>query len=156
MAITNQKAAQLADDYRPYPVDEHGKLRFQYFSFTQVGAGDAGSTIELCKLPPGRVRVLPYLAKTKSSAFGAGRTLKIGHREYFAKSQNGDPSTAEDDDALATSIDVAAAGVDDLTSPVVLKYDFYSRTGVTLFATVVGGTIPDGATLEGVIPYIYE
>jgi|SRR5688572_8292226 len=156
MATKIITAKELDPDYRAYPVDEHGKYRLQYGSFVNVGAGDAGSTIEVCELPPGRVRILPYASRFSLSALGAARLMKIGHHAYNDRST---PSTAdavvEDDDAFAVGLDVSAA-----TNAVVwsnaIKYDIFSRAGVKVFATITGGTIPDGAVGQFLLAYIYE
>jgi hypothetical protein len=134
-------------------VDRSGKYRVHNAKMQAITvAGDDGSTIALGSLPAGRVRVMPNDIKTQSSAFGASRVLKIGHRAY-AKADG--TVEAEDDDAFAASIDIAAAGVD-ASGSANLSFDIYSRAGVELFATVTGGTIPIGATLEVNIPYITD
>lgn len=156
MAVTAQKAAELAAGARVYPVSDHGKLRFAYGKVTQSGAGDATSTWEIAKLPPGRVRILPHLSRYKVSALGASRVMDIGHRAYYAASFTDTVAEAEDDNAFADNIDVSGATHATWPTTAGLKFDMYSREGVTIYANVTGGTIPDGATGEFLIAYICE
>lgn len=157
MAVETYLSRQLIGEMRKRPIDDHGKIRVQYF---QVGpltvAGDANSVFELCDLPPGAVRVLPALSQVQSSAFGAARVLDFGHRAY-AKRGTGLAADAEpeDLDAFGVGLDVAAAGVDTFNASD-LKFDVYSLAGVRVVAQVRGGTAPVGATIEGYITYVYE
>jgi len=62
----------------------------------------------------------------------------------------------DDDDAFVANKDVAAIVSDvpfDVTN---MKYDFYSKAGVRIYATIDGGTIPIDAIIEGYIFYVYE
>jgi hypothetical protein len=153
MAVTNQTSAQLVDGYRGDPRDNHGKLRFAYFKATQSGVGDATSTMDLCKLPPGNVRVLPGLSRVSCSALGAARTLDLGHRAYETKADG--TLESEDLDAFAADIDVSGA-VAGAAWNTTIKFDVYSRNEVTLTAQVNDGTIPDAAVIEGYVAYLYE
>lgn len=163
MAITTTDSLQLSNDVsalagRKYPVDDHGKLRFQYGKVVQgAAAGDAGSFVNFFYLPPGRVRILPWLSRVRSSALGASRVLKIGHAAYYDRSVPSDvAAVVADDDAFAAGIDVSAAAEALALAGGLLKYDIYSRGGVLVFGTVTGGTIPIAATLELILGYIYE
>lgn len=157
MAVTETLAAQMADTYRKYPIDDHGKLRFLYGKVTQgAAAGDAGSSVVIGDLPPGRVRILPYLSRYKASALGAARVMDLGHDLYYDKNTYGDESEAAVANALANDIDVSAATEANFPVTAGLKHDIYSRSGVRLRATVAGGTIPAAATFEFLIAYICE
>lgn len=149
-------AAQLAEDYRKYPIDDHGKLRYQYFSVPALTVAlAANDQIDLCDLPPGRVRILPFLSRISTSAFGAGRTLDLGHRAYNARPVGTIDPEAEDGDALIDGLDVSAA-VNAAAFSTSLKFDMYSVQEKRIFATVLGGTMPIGATLAGMLAYLYE
>jgi hypothetical protein len=145
----------MGADYRGYPTNDHGKLRIQFFDLPATSvAGDAGTTIDLCKLPFGRQRILPSMSRLKHSAFGSSRTLKVGHLAY---SKTDDSIEGADDDALTPSpIDVSSAGNNVVLSASLLKFDIFSKAGVTIQALVEGGTIPLGATLSGYIVYVSE
>lgn len=156
MAVLALKSDEQADEYRGHPVNDHGKLRLQYFNLPAVEvAGDANTTIELCDLPNGRVRVVPALSRINASAFGAGRTLDVGHREYQKRDDPSADLEAEDVDAFIDGLDVSGA-VTGAAFSTSTKFDMYSKGGVKVFATVLGGTIPVGATISGYIAYTYE
>jgi len=147
-------AAQLADDYRRYPIDDHGKLRYQYAKVTASGALAANGTMGLFWLPPGRKRILPHLSRITTSAFGAGRTLDIGHDEYMKRPAGNDPEAA-DPDALVDGLDVSSAVTADPLGTA-LKFDMYSLDETLIYATVLGGTMPDAGTVEVLLAYLYE
>lgn len=156
MAVLNLKTTEMGDEYRGHPANDHGKLRVQYFDLPATSeAGDANSTVELCKLPHGKVRVIPALSRINHSAFGASRTLDIGHKAYQNRDNSQEDLTAEDADAFVDGLDVSGAGAG-VAFGTGTKFDLYSKGGVTVFATVLGGTIPAGATLSGFIAYSYE
>lgn len=155
MAVQNYTADVPA---RKRPIDEHGKERYIYSKTTVAVQGDAASNFVLGTLPPGAVRILPNKSFIKSSAFGAGVTLAIGHGAYrFRQDQAAanDGIQAAVTNALAAALDVAAAGVDVFNAGE-LKFDVYSVAGVQIIATAAGGVVPVAATLEALIAYIYE
>lgn len=151
MAVTNQASAQAAIQAAPatgklQPADM-GEVRLAYFSHTQDGAGDADSTVELIKLPAGRVRVIGHLSRVETSAFGSSRTLAIGHAAAAAV---GGEAIAADDAAFAAATSVASAGGFACTGMPLIE----TEGGIRVLATVAGGTIPDSATVEGAIAYM--
>lgn len=160
MTIIAITANALQDTARRYPIDDHGKLRFQWAkAVNDTGAaGDDGSTATLFKLPPGRKRIIPWLSRFKASAFGASRVLKIGHRAYDARSEVGVAQELEDDDAFASAIDISSAAQAMFVSAATanFKFDIWSREEVEIFATVTGGTWPTDGTLEVALAYLYE
>jgi hypothetical protein len=146
--LTNADAG-VAND----PHDGSGRLKIVRFSYTQAGAGDATSTVELVKLPRGRLRVIGTLSRIAFSAFGSSRVLDIGWQAY---EDFGGTAVAADDNGIDDDINVASAGAAALGNALTATDDtleIESNTGVTIFATVTGGTIPDGATLTGYIVY---
>lgn len=153
MAVTETDSAQLAPTFRGDPRDKHGKFRIAYFSCTQVGVGDTGSEFNLCKLPPGNVRVLPHLSRYSLSALGSARTLDIGFRAH--QTQGDGTLEAEDPDALVANVDAENA-ISAAAISTAIKFDLYSVKGVTVMAQVNDAGIPDGATLEGFIAYVCE
>jgi hypothetical protein len=147
-------AAQLAADFRRYPIDAHGKLRFAYGKVTAASALAADGTMGLFWLPPGRKRILPTLSRITTSAFGAGRTLDIGHASYMARPSPEDAEVA-DPDALVDGLDVSSA----VTNGVLgtgIKFDIYSLDAVLIYGTVLGDTMPEAATVEVLLAYLYE
>lgn len=159
MAVLALNSTQKDGTTRKRPFDTNAKLRFAYFALPAVAvAGDIGTTIELADLPPGAVRLLPWLSRLTTSAFGASRTLSIGHRAYAKADGNFGATTDEAEAAAAfvSALDVSSAVANTAWSSTVQKYDMFSKAGVTLFATVAGGTIPVNATLSGLVAYLYE
>lgn len=163
MAVTAEKSTQITNGEAKPPVmleprDSHGRLRVAKFDFTQgAAAGDATSTADLVKLPPGKIRVLGSLSKICFSAFGAARTLDVG---YTAHTDSNGTTVVAAAAAFCSAVDVSAAGSAVLDEAIAAGADttatFDSRSGVTLQAKVAGGTIPAAATLKGYIVYIQD
>ncbi len=167
MAVTNEKSTQIGNLEASPPVgipttDWKGVKRILRFTFTQgSAAGDIGSTAELVKLPAGNIRILASECYMHRSAFGSGRTLDIGLRAYSTVDGT---AVAEDADSLVDGLSVSSAGaalwsaatlgtaVDGLDNSAFVQ----SKEGVTVFATVLGGTIPADATLTGFITYVQD
>lgn len=151
---------QLQAGFRKYPIDDHGKLRFQAGKVSALTEAVAqNGTIGACWLPPGRKRIIPHLSRITTSAFGAARTLSMGHDAYN-KRPSGQGSTAEtveaaNPTALINAMDVSAA-VNAAVFSTVLTYDMFSIEEQLLFFTVGGGTMPIGATLQFLLAYLYE
>lgn len=153
--MAEQLADQLVVDYRKYPIDDHGKMRIQYFSVSALAVAYAqNDTIVLFKLPPGRVRVLPCLSRISNSAFGAARTLSIGNKAYMKRPpiETLEPLLST---TFITALDVSGANAG-LAWGTGIKFDIYSTAGVDIYATVLGGTMPIGASMSGYMTYIYE
>jgi len=127
--------------------DEHGRVRVRAFDFTQSGAGADGDTVTLCQLPAGTLRIVGV--QIINSALGASRVVKVGHTGYTNLSN---AAVAASDNAFLANTSVAAAG----TINSVLSSKFTNKTGVTVRATITGGTIPDGTTLNGQILYALD
>jgi hypothetical protein len=154
MAVTETKAAHLLDDARPYPTEEHGKLRIIHGTITQgAAAGDAGSSVVIGNLPPGKVVIFPHLCRYKVSALGASRTMDIGHKAYVKRGDQAATEEADDDNAFADNIDVSGATDAAFPTTAGQAWEMWSRAGIQLYATVDGGTIPAAATFEFTIVF---
>lgn len=160
MSTTAQKSTQLTNpdtlpEVKNYVYDVGGKIRIRYFDFTQSGAGDANSTVDLVAIEAGRVRILPALSRIKYSAFGASRTLDIGHTGYTKHDGTAVSAAA---DKIVDGLDVSSAGNAALGSGTnaVPEFAFETKDGTTIQAKVAGGTIPDAATLSGWIAYVTD
>ena len=160
MAVTTQQSTQLAltetepTDFNPTH-EWAGRLRFARFDFTQSGAGDAGSVAELLTLPAGKVRVVLPLSRIAFSALGASRTMDFGWKAY---SGDDDVAVAADPNGLDAAVDVSSAGsvIPGGTVGGGETYLFQAKEGVTLTATINGGTFPDAATLNGYVVYVVD
>lgn len=153
MAVTNRKSDVLtlqdaASGARLGRDKFASEVLFVPFETTQTDAdGDANSTLELVKVPSG-TRVIMPLTYVTYSAFGASRVLSFGHRAYTDK----DGSTvAEDLTDFGTALDVSAAGTSALTALTSALNSRLFEGDVVLVAQCTGGTIPQNATLNGVI-----
>lgn len=157
MTDRDYDSVQVTDEARVYPIDRHGKLRFARFSFTASGAVAADSTIGLCWLPEGRKLILPSKSVISHSAYGAARTLDIGHTAYMNRNAAVAALEAEDPDAFtpAGPLDVSGAGAS-VAWDTLAMFEMFSQDRVLIFATIAGGTIPDAGTLSGYVAYVYE
>lgn len=158
LALQTTEAASVDTSVggRLYNTQKWGTLRLLYFTLAAVAvAGDATSTVDLCKLPPGKLRILPKLSWLKSTAFGAGRTLSVGFAAY---NDSAGAAVAADPTALLSALDVSAAiNASNLGAPVAntaQKYDVYSQGGILIRARVNVDTIPVNTTLEGYIAFV--
>lgn len=144
---------------RLYAFDQIAKERIVYANLTAVAvAGDILTTIDLLRIPQGRIRILPYKSHVWCSAWGAARTLDLGFRAYYGS--DGKTLVAEAGTQLVNAKDVSGALAASQISTV-SHIDFYSQAsqderskGPILFGTVRGDTIPIGATLEVVLTYL--
>lgn len=161
MAVTTQNSDQYANTIATPRVanpthEAHGRLRVARFTFTQSGAGDAGSLVRLAGLPKGRVRVILPLSRIAFSAMGASRTLDLGWEAHVA--DDGSGAVAADPNGLDDGIDASGAGA--VVPGGTVGGDetvlFASLAGVTVTAQVNDGTIPDGATLSGHLVYVMD
>lgn len=152
-------AAELSPDFRRHPIDDHGKLRYAYGKVTSPAGGvAANSTLGLLWLPTGRKRLVLPLSYIAWGIFGAGRTLDVGHAAYGTRPPSETPE-ADNPDALIDGLDVAVAGQRQFgvtAAAVPMKYDMYSTEEVLIYATVLGGTMPEGITVEVLLAYLYE
>ncbi|WP_435310647.1 hypothetical protein [Primorskyibacter sedentarius] len=163
MAVTNEKSTQLNNVDAAPPVanpayNDGGRLRVKFFDFTQgAAAGDAGSTVDLVKLPAGKCRVLGALSFIEWSAFGASRVLDIG---YTAHTDTDGATVAANAVALDNDINVASAGSAAMGSDAAVNLgkslELNSKSGVTIQAACAGGTIPAGARLVGYVVYVQD
>lgn len=162
MAVTAQKSTQVGNmDAQPVnalkPDELHGRVRIAFFAFTQVGAGDANSTVDLVKLPP-NTRLLKNVSRIGNSAFGASRTLDIGLTAYTKQDASTESAAI---DSIMDGLDVSGAaanvalgvGTNADDNPTI---DLDNRDYVIVQAKVLGGTIPGGATLEGYFEYVVD
>jgi hypothetical protein len=159
MAVTAQKSTQIANsDLKPSvtnPVIDDGKLRLAHFNFEQDGAGAAGSTADLVKFGPGKVRIIPALSWVMNSALGTSVTTDIGYTAYTKLDGSAGSASA---DGIADGLDQAAAGVKFMGTGTNAAanaggLDIESRDGFTVQAK---STLPDGATLVGWIAYVRD
>lgn len=141
------------DVKRLLPIEEHSKFRGSYAFFKNLtgAALAAGDTVDLFKLPPGSVRLIPYLSMLRNTA-AAGATLSIGFRAYMNADAN-DPVT-EAPNELLNARAITNAGASALSTTI--KYDVFSKRGITVFATIAAAGLPNNGEIELLLPYLYE
>lgn len=152
MAVEDFLAENLKTGVRQFPIDDYGKLRLIHFEIIPGVAGDAGSTAQLCKLPHGRIRLIPNLSRFWHDAFGSSRVLDIGHAAY---TKEGGVDEVADPDAFVVDNDVASAGTAKVLGTA-RKFDMFSRKGIVVTATIAGGTWPSGCKLNGYLAVVTE
>ena len=160
MATTQQKTDLMTNITATPPVlnkrsADGGPMTVKMCYHTQVGTGDAGSTIDICRMPAG-ARIYLQESKVRVTAYGAARTMHIGNRAYTKPDGT---VVAEDNDSINVSGDVSAAVVTRLIQfgtlgvAVALNDTAVFDGQVDLFATVNVSTIPAAAVTVFQIVY---
>lgn len=165
MAVTTQKSTEYTNVTATPPTnlqttEAHGRVRIQYFVHAQSGAGDAGSSVALCKLPAGRVRLLLPMSSIYVNWTTASATMDLGWDAYT--DAEGDAVVA-DADGLVDGVSVESAGYftgTGLTAVAALAATggtklFESNSGVVIRATSPGA-IADGDDIAGYIAYVLD
>jgi hypothetical protein len=159
MAVTTQKSTQLTNlDATPPVLEESadyaGRLRVAYFAFTQSGAGDATSSAEIARLPPGRVTLLGRLSNIEHNWTTASATMDVGWDAYT------DPdgvAVAASSVGLDDGIAVDTAGETTIGSAVAAgRKQFDSKTGVSIRLTSQDVALADADTAEGYLIYVVD
>lgn len=162
MAVETIKSTQYGNrDANPpvanEPQDVGGKIRFYRFDFNQgSAAGDATSKQLLCRVKAGKGYIIPILSRCKWSAFGASRTLDIGHAGWTKPDGTVQNAAA---DVIDDGRDVSSAGVSYLgagTNGVTDVIAYNAIDEITIQSVVAGGTIPASATLNGWIAVVEQ
>lgn len=153
MAVTNGSSTQilniLGGIIKNLTTSVLGRVRKYRFDYDQgAAAGDIGSTVALMIIPAGYTRLYLLESLIAFSAFGAARTLDIGHSGYTDR--NGD-AVAAAPAAFVNDLDVENAGTSSISGVIGGEetFLFESLDEITITATVAGGTIPVDATLNG-------
>lgn len=161
MAVTTQYSAEYDKAYvsetdKLRPNEANGRVKVAYFKHTQSGAGDATSSAALCKLPPGRVRLLGPASSAYVNWTTASATLDVGWDAYTDLA--GDAVTA-DPNGIDDGIAVDTAGFQTFGSALTATGGskvFESQDGVVIRATSQDTAIADGDVIAGYILYVPE
>ena len=110
-------------------------------------AGTGTGEVDVCTLPAGSLRLLTPLCHYATSQYATSAALSIGLREYVDAA--GD-TVNEDASVLLDTADVATGAVPETPCdlPVAGYLDVNSHAGIVVFATIDGGNIENGDTLE--------
>ena len=144
---SDEYALQVGANATPLdPTQAHGRVRVGHFNFGALTAA-ADDTLNLLKMPAGKVRVLAL--HVISSAFVATADLDVGYGAYTNRSDRA--AVAADPDAFANDLDVATGGTFHTYPDVVID----STGGWTLTGTLAtAGASAD--TLSGWIEYVVD
>ena len=127
-------------------------MRIAHVTHAQKGEGAAGSTIDLWRVPPGPRAHLglpvarPHLGLRRRAASSTSGTT--GFAGPNAAETAPDANALRDGKAVGSAGDFAPDALDTLLVD--------STAGTTLRATVLGGTIPDGASIEATFLYVAD
>lgn len=159
MAVVNEKSSQIvkldSDPRVELEVREAGgKLRTYRFDHTRAVAGDATSTVDLCKLPAG-ARVLAGASYYRNTAGGAALTQDMGTRSHI-NAQTG-ATVAASAARFQSAVDVAAAGFRTLAADGQMTDDQDILLGeAVVFITTAGAAAPVGYKVTGEIVVAVE
>jgi len=161
MAVTTQYSTEYNQAYvaasgNLETNEMRGRVRVAYFTAAQDGAGDAGSSFALVKLPPGKVRLLAAMSKAYVNWTTGSATLDMGWDAYVE--QDGTAVIA-DPNGIDDGIDVDAAGYQTFGSALVATGGtkvFNSRDGVVIRATSADTAIVSGDDLVGALLYVVD
>lgn len=161
MAVTTQESTEYAQVYTNDTgnLATHqlaGRVRIAYFTHNQSGAGDATSSVALCKLPAGRVRLLAKSSTAYVNWTTASATLDLGWDAYV--DPDGTAVTA-DPNGIDDGIDVDTAGFQTFGSALTATGGtklFESRDGVVIRATSQDVAIADDDDLVGYLMYVVD
>jgi hypothetical protein len=163
MGVTNQESVQYENIFTDAPANMNGvstwgaKLQVMFFNHTQSGAGDATSTINLVKLPAGRVRLITGLSRAYINHTTGSATLDLGWRAY---TDLAGATVAENLEGIISALDVDAVGYRSLESDVTALLadlggtkEFLSKSGVVIVAHSPTAVIAASSTIAGYLVY---
>jgi len=137
----NKKAAPFHD--KP--------VRYAPFSYTHAAGAGIGE-VNLVRLLPGRIVVLPDLSRLVTSAFAANADIHIGTRAFTNPDGT---AVAEDDNRFADNEDAGGGALDKaFPLPAGGKETLDSRDGVIVYAMIDTGNIEDNDTIDGYVAYV--
>jgi hypothetical protein len=152
MAVVNENSAQAnarMGGRKQHAYKDQARVLELVFNLTEVVAGDPTSVQRLQFIPPGTFRLHRESSFLVTSAFGASRTLAIGWEAYRDKDGT---VVAASTAGLNAATDVSAIATMKIGVALAVGYkDFESRDGVWITSVVAGGTIPAGATVDGLL-----
>jgi hypothetical protein len=162
MAVTAEKGDQITNtEASPTVLEDttslHGRMRIAFFSHTQVAAGDANSTVEVVKLPAGKVRVLFQSSRIEHNWTVATVDMNVGWQAY---TDNDGEAVVADPNGLDAAVDVETAGIITPGSAIAAGAGktmvFNSLSGVTLELQAVAAGLNIGDTAQGYFVYVVD
>jgi hypothetical protein len=159
MAVTSQKSTEVTALDADTLLDTHtlkGRVRIAYFEHAQSGAGDAGSSVEIARLPAGKVRVLASQSKAYFNWTTASATADLGWDAYTDIDGS---AVAADPNGIDDGISVETAGYQTFGASVTATGGtkvFESRDGVSLRLTSQDVAIADADVVAGFILFVVD
>lgn len=164
MAVTTQKSVEYTNATATPVVnnnttEQHGSIRVAFFTHAQVGTGDTGSSVALCRLPAGRVRLLASLSRAYVNWTTSSATLDLGWDAYTDLSST---AVAADPDGLINGLSVDTVGFQTLEGAIAANlltggtYVFESKDGVVIRATATDNAQVAGDDLVGYLAYVLD
>ncbi|MCK4958881.1 MAG: hypothetical protein KAT00_05765 [Planctomycetes bacterium] len=159
MAITTQKSTEVTAIDAGTLLDTNtlkGRVRVAYFEHTQSGVGDATSSVEVVRLPSGKVRLLASQSKAFFNWVTATATADFGWDAYT--DING-VAVVADPNGLDDGIDVELAGYQTFGAIVTATGGtkvFESQDGVSLRITSEDEALADGDVVAGYVLYVID
>lgn len=151
-----------------HPTEDGGVLQMKYFRHAFSATADATSSVALCKLPAGRVRLLLPLSWAYINWTTSSQTLDLGWDAFTAMDGS---TTAADPNGLIDGLDVDAVGfrnfVGNATGALNTNftvagvealggtYLFESKSGVVIRATSEDTAGVSGDTIAGFLVYTH-
>lgn len=158
-SVQQPTGAGVSSGPRLYAYDELAKKRYAYGNLAAVAvAGDIATIIGMCRIPQGRVRILPWASYIWCSAWGAARTIDIGLEAYYGS--DGKTLVAAAPTQLKAAKDVsgalAASQIDTASHIDVFSQGALSdrAKGPLVTFTVGGDTVPVNATAEIMLAFL--
>ena len=161
MAVTTQKSTEYTNATSSPVVqnavhDYHGRVRIAYFTHDQDGAGDATSSVALCSLPAGKVKVLLSSSNAYVNWTTGSATIDLGWDAYTDIDGS---AVAADADGLLNGLSVETAGYQNFGADQTATggaYTFETQGGVVIRATSQDTAIAAGDDLVGYILYVVD
>lgn len=162
MAVTAELSDQLTNvTADPVVLEDttslHGRKRIAYFSHTQAAAGDANSTVDVVKLPAGKVRVFFQDSLIEHNWTTALVDMNVGWAAY---TDSDGVAVVADPNGIDSAIDVDTAGTfvpgSAVAAGTAKTMVFDSQDGVTLQIQAVAAGLAIGDTAQGYFTYVTD
>jgi hypothetical protein len=142
-------------------------LRILPFTWTHTATEGSGTgEINLCKLPAGKVLVIPQLSYLSTSDMAASADLHLGHRAYTDPSETSDTTAvAEDNNEWIDNADSGGGALEGFWTGVASGSEYagsvgasatvyHTREGLTIYVDIDTGDIESGDTITGYVAFV--
>jgi len=165
MAVTLQNSVEYTNSIanpittQAQPHEAMGRLRIAFFNHIQDGAGDATSSVALCKLPAGKLRLLSSLSRAYVNWTTGSATLDLG---WDAHTNADGTAVAADPNGLVDGLAVDTAAYYTLEGALAAEkvtggtHVLDSQEGVVIRATSQDTAIVSADDLVGYLIYVID